>query len=185
MSSHVWKKGVQSMKRVRLARSYAREDARAEEGRRGRAIGAPVDRRGVGARFGERGARSFRFAPFMRRGDLAVFHAHRLDRRSARLGRQQRRHDADGPARVVDMDRLAAGITRMDLDRGVDAARRGAADEERDVEALALHLRRDMRHLVERGRDEAGQADRRRPSSRGRPARIFEAGVITPRSMIS
>ena len=47
----------------------------------------------------------------------------------------------------------------MDLDRGVDAAGRRAADQQGNVEALALHLGGDMRHLVERGRDEAGKAD--------------------------
>ena len=62
-----------------------------------------------------------------------------------------------------------ARIARMDLHRGMDAARRRAADEERDVEALALHLGRDMDHLVERGRDEAGKADRvRLPFARDR-----------------
>ena len=38
-------------------------------------------------------------------------------------------------------------------------AGRGAADQERDGEAFALHLAGDMRHLVERGRDQPGQAD--------------------------
>ncbi len=35
----------------------------------------------------------------------------------------------------------------------------GAADQQRNVEALALHFGGDERHLVERGRDEAGEAD--------------------------
>ena len=48
----------------------------------------------------------------------------------------------------------------MNLDRGMDAARRRAADQERNVEALALHLGGDVNHLVERRRDEAGKADR-------------------------
>ena len=48
----------------------------------------------------------------------------------------------------------------MDLDRGVDAAGRRAADEEGNVEALALHLGGDVNHLVERGGDEAGKTDR-------------------------
>ena len=48
----------------------------------------------------------------------------------------------------------------MDLDRGVDAAGGRAADEERNVEALPLHLGGDVDHLVERGGYEAGEADR-------------------------
>ena len=58
------------------------------------------------------------------------------------------------------MHRLARGVARMDLHRGMDPARRRAADQQGDVEALALHLGRDMDHLVERGRDQAGEADR-------------------------
>ncbi len=50
-------------------------------------------------------------------------------------------------------------IVRADLDRGVHAARGGAADQERQVEALALHLGRDMAHLVERGGDQARKPD--------------------------
>ena len=39
------------------------------------------------------------------------------------------------------------------------AARRGAADQQRAIEALALHLGGDEAHLVERRRDEARQPD--------------------------
>jgi hypothetical protein len=42
----------------------------------------------------------------------------------------------------------------------VHAAGRRAADEEGNVEALALHLGGDVNHLVERRGDEAGKADR-------------------------
>ena len=47
----------------------------------------------------------------------------------------------------------------MDLHRGVHAARGRAADQERHVEAFALHLGGDMAHFVERRRDQAGQPD--------------------------
>ena len=47
----------------------------------------------------------------------------------------------------------------MDLHRGVGPAGGGAADQQRQIEALPLHLGRDMAHLVERGRDQAGQTD--------------------------
>ena len=73
----------------------------------------------------------------------------------------------------------------MDFHRGMDPARRRAADQQRNVETLALHLGGDMRHLVERGRDQAGEADGVDLLARARRARIFAAGAITPRSMIS
>ena len=41
----------------------------------------------------------------------------------------------------------------------MDAAGRGAADQQRNVEALALHFVSDMHHLIQRRRDQAGQAD--------------------------
>ena len=95
----------------------------------------------------------------MRFRHLAIFGPHGLDGRGAGLGRQQRGDDADRPARVIDMHGLAARVAGMDLDRGVNAAGRRAADQQGNVETLALHLGGDMHHLVERGRDEAGKAD--------------------------
>ena len=68
-------------------------------------------------------------------------------------------HHADGAARIGHVDRLAAVVVRADLHRRVHAARGGAADQKRQVEALALHLGGDMAHLVERRRDQARQAD--------------------------
>ncbi len=50
-------------------------------------------------------------------------------------------------------------IVRADLHRRVHAARGGAADQKRQVEAFALHLGRDVAHLVERWRDQTRQAD--------------------------
>ena len=47
----------------------------------------------------------------------------------------------------------------MDLHRGVHAARGRAADQQRQREALALHLGRHVAHLVERRRDQARQPD--------------------------
>ena len=46
-----------------------------------------------------------------------------------------------------------------DLHRGVHARRRGAADQERLLHREPLHLVRDVRHFLERRRDEAGQPD--------------------------
>jgi hypothetical protein len=59
-----------------------------------------------------------------------------------------------------------------------------AADEQRHLEALALHLPRDVHHLVERGRDEADSPMTSAPISRAL-SRIFSHGTITPRSMTS
>ena len=53
----------------------------------------------------------------------------------------------------------ARGILRRDLDRRMGGARRGAADQQRDREALAGHFLRHMHHFVERRRDEPGEAD--------------------------
>ena len=50
-------------------------------------------------------------------------------------------------------------VLLVDLDRRVRPRRRGTAEQQRDLEALALHLGGDAHHLVEARRDEAGQAD--------------------------
>jgi hypothetical protein len=89
----------------------------------------------------------------------AVFGAERVDVRAFLVVGQQARHHAHRTARIGHVDGLAALVLRVDLHGRVDAARGGAADEERDIEALALHLARHMHHLVEGGRDEPGQAD--------------------------
>ena len=92
-------------------------------------------------------------------GELAVLLADAGDVGRLRLGREQARDDADGAAGVGDVDGLAALVARVDLHRGVHAAGGGAADQQRDREAVALHLGGDVRHLVERRGDEAGEAD--------------------------
>ena len=50
-------------------------------------------------------------------------------------------------------------IARRDLHGRVQLRRRRAADQQRHGEAAALHLARHVHHLVERRRDEAGEAD--------------------------
>ncbi len=72
----------------------------------------------------------------------------------------------------------------MDLDGGVDAARGRAADQQRDIEALAFHLGGHVDHFIERRRDQAGEPDDIDLLGLGR-SRIFAAGTMTPRSMIS
>ena len=95
----------------------------------------------------------------MGRGEARIFAAHLGDIARPLLVRHERRDDADRAARIVDIDRLAAPVVRVDLHRRVHAAGRRPADQEREVEALPLHLAGDMAHLVERRRDQAGQAD--------------------------
>ncbi len=132
----------------------------AERARLGRQIAAaPVEFQRVAARGGERDAALLLFAARMAVGDAGIFGAQVGDIAVALLARQERRGDADRAARVVDIDRLAAPVVRVDLHRGMHAARGGAADQQRHGEALPLHLGGDMAHLVERRRDQAREPD--------------------------
>src|SRR5258705_1166002 len=57
------------------------------------------------------------------------------------------------------MHHRPASVIRVDLHGGVDAAGGGAADQQRHAHALALQLAGQKTHLVERGRDQAGEPD--------------------------
>ena len=124
-----------------------------------RAVAGPVDRRAVRARRVERQDHLRR-----RCGRRAARAASRS--RSARsassagplLVGQQRGDDRHRARRVLHPDDRAV-VLLVDLDRGVRARRRGAADQQRDVEALALHLGGEVDHLVQRRRDQPGQPD--------------------------
>jgi hypothetical protein len=96
---------------------------------------------------------------------------------------QQRGDHADRARGVGHVDDGAV-VVRRDLDRGVGAAGGRAADQQRQVEALALHLGGDVAHLLQRRGDQAGQADGLR-AVLARGVRIFSHGTITPRSMTS
>src|SRR6202022_2272229 len=96
----------------------------------------------------------------MRLRDFGIFGPDRRDGEGAGLRRKKRLHDSDRAARVGNIDRLALGIIWMNLDRGMDPARRRAANQERQIETFALHLGGDKAHLVERWRDETRKADR-------------------------
>ena len=72
--------------------------------------------------------------------------------------RQQLGGDADGARGIRHVDHSAVRIGG-DLDRGVGAAGRRAADQQRLLHALALHFAGDVRHFLERRGDQAGQAD--------------------------
>ena len=66
--------------------------------------------------------------------------------------------DRDRPRGVLDPDHRAL-VARRHLDGRVRARGGGAADQQRDLEPLALHLAGEVDHLVERRRDQPGQAD--------------------------
>jgi hypothetical protein len=71
---------------------------------------------------------------------------------------EQRGGDRHAAARVEDVhDRTA--VVWGDLDGGVRGVGGGAADQQRQVHAGALHLLGDVRHLVEARGDEPAQAD--------------------------
>ena len=132
----------------------------AEEGRLRRHISArPVELGRIAARGGKRQAHFVGLRARVRGGELAIFAAQLGDIGALGLARHQRLRHADRAAGVVHIDRLAALVVRMDFHRRVHAAGGGAADQQRQLEALPLHLGRHVAHLVERGRDQAGQPD--------------------------
>ena len=71
---------------------------------------------------------------------------------------EERADDIDRAGGVEHVDNPGR-VVLGDFDSGVRAACGGAADNQRDIKALALHLLGDVNHLVERRRDEAGEAD--------------------------
>ncbi len=141
------------------------EDARvgalgvAVHARLGRHVGRPVDLEGVGARHRER-HQLFLAAGRALHPDGLVFGrdvAGEVRRLRARL-RDQRGANADGAAGVEHVHG-GAFVAWCDPERGVDLRGRGAADQQRHLEALARHLLGHRHHLVERGRDQAREAD--------------------------
>jgi hypothetical protein len=52
-----------------------------------------------------------------------------------------------------------SGVMRRDLDGRVRGAGGGTADQKRNLHASAFHLGRDVRHFIERRRDQAAEAD--------------------------
>ena len=85
-------------------------------------------------------------------GDVVVAH----------VEREQLGDDADG-ARGVRHIHHRPGVIRCDLDCGMGARGGRAADQQRDRisvgKALALHFAGDVAHLLQRGRDQAREAD--------------------------
>ena len=116
-----------------------------------------VDDEAVGARFGQRQ---------QRRGVLAgAGHAHGVvvvggggDEAGGLRVREQLRGHADRAAGIEHVDHRAV-VGRIDPERGVDFAGRRSADQQRHGEAGALHFLGHRHHLVQRGGDEAREAD--------------------------
>ena len=150
------------------------EHAHAGELGRGKVFGAPLDGRAAAARGLERDEL------LARRGvGLAqrfVLGAMLRDELCLAVVAEQAGGDRHGAAGVEHVDHRLA-VVRRNLDGGVRAAGGGSADEQRQLEVLALHLPGHVHHLVERRRDEAAEADevgllrlaRARGSSRRRP----------------
>mmetsp|Transcript_2679 Transcript_2679/g.6394 ORF Transcript_2679/g.6394 Transcript_2679/m.6394 type:complete len:486 (+) Transcript_2679:349-1806(+) len=82
-----------------------------------------------------------------------------LDQVIAQGGVQQVGHHRHRPRGVEDMDGGASLEARLDLHCSVHARRRGSANEEGQLDALALHLLGHRHHLVQRRRDEARQTN--------------------------
>ena len=142
-----------------LGEAVVGKRARAEERRLRRLVAVPVDLEAVGARRRERDAALGGLVAQVRLAHLGVLGADLADVGLALALGQELRHDADGAAGVEHVDRLPLRVVGRDLDRRVHAARRRAADQQRAVEAFALHLGGDEAHLVERRRDEAREPD--------------------------
>ena len=150
------------------------ELARAQERGRGEVGGIDREREAVRARRVEREQRPLA-PPLVDEAQPLLLLAVGGVERALAVGVEQRRHDPDRARRIVHVHD-ALRIARGDLHRGVLAARGRAADQERQREPAPLHLGRDVRHLVEARRDQAGEPDdvglARPPRCRGcgRPA---------------
>ena len=117
---------------------------------------APLDGRAAAAGDLERdGLLTRRGVGFAQR---LVFRAVLRDEGRLAFGAEQAGGDGHGAAGVEDVhDGLA--VVRRDFDGRVRAAGGGAADEQRQFEALALHFAGHVHHFIERGRDKAAEAD--------------------------
>ena len=156
----------------RLERHRRQHAAAGERGRRRRPA-RPIDLEALGLRRVVREQRPL-FARAVLLAQPLLQLVIGVDERAAALGAQQAGDHVDDPRRVEHVNGRRRVLGR-DLHRGVLPAGRRAADEERRLEAAPLHLARDQRHLVERGRDQAAQAnqirlplDRRRQDLVGR-----------------
>ena len=110
------------------------------------ARGFQRDRRG--ARLFTAVLNTYRFVLFAGSGDKIIT-----------LGRGQQRSDhADGTRGVLHVDRRAA-VVLLDFHRRMRFRGSGAADQQRNSKALTLHLLRHVDHLIQRRRNQPGEAN--------------------------
>ena len=153
-------------------------------GRRGR---TPVEHQPVGPRplhadlVAPRGPRPARCC-----ADLAGTPSRTCLRRTRRGVRSLSRLPATPTARDASSTcTVGPVVVRLDLHGSVHPRRRRAADQERQVEPLPLHLARDEAHLLERRRDQPAQADQVHVLAAGPSPGSCADGTITPRSITS
>ena len=132
LSSQVAKNGVQSMKSTSSAIRHVCE-ADACRGAAAPAADNCPDQSSFNAlaRASASGSRLALLAARVRRGDACIFGADFGDSVGSRLGREQLRDHADGAARIVDIDGLAAAVVRDESSppyaRGWSSRRRSGA----------------------------------------------------------
>ncbi len=131
----------------------------AGEARPDRRVAGPVELRLVSDGLGIAQALGARTAVGGALADHGVLFAGLVDERRLEFLGQQSSGDAHRARSVGDVDHCIVVVLRVDLHRGVRLGRGGAADHQRQAEALALHFLGDVDHLVQRRRDQAGEAD--------------------------
>ena len=118
----------------------------------------PVDRDRVGTRLGDRNQVARLVLACAALADCLVLLTDTGQVCRLLLLREQGRRDTDGARGVGDIDG-AVFVLGIDLDGSVRFRGRRSANQQRDREALACHLFRDMHHLVERWRDQSRETD--------------------------
>ena len=154
--------GNKERRPVDVARQFVEgvilEDGNARFARRRRRVMRPIEFRLVCPRLRKRQQPHAGLLALVPRAHFIVVGLYLRDEIGLEVGGEQVRCHTDTARGVLDPDHGAC-VIRRDLHRRVHARGGGAADEQRDGEARALHLFRHMRHFIERGRDEAGEAD--------------------------
>ena len=128
-----------------------------DHGRRRRFVRRPVDRRPVGPGVLDGDHRPLVLGGVALAQRLVVGLGLGEQLAAPFLGEQRRRH-RDGAGGVLHPEHRTL-VARRHLDRRVCPRGRRTADQQRDREALALHLAGEVHHLVQRGGDQPGQPD--------------------------
>ena len=126
--------------------------------RRGRHVRVPTAIEGLRARLLQRHQAPGIAAVAVALPDLGEVGVVGGDEGGAQVGRHQRLGHADRARGVLHPHRGRL-VMRVDLERGMRARGRRPADHQGQGETLALHLAGDVAHLLQRRRDQPGQAD--------------------------